>query len=494
MSRARHDRSAHCAGRTTRRTSIAVSLCVACAGEAAALQQPAGQVGAARTPQVIARRLPLAPEAYPAAVREALLAGSVEPSLFADLPTVSTQGGSTSGTLSQLSLLVPHTGLTETYLFFEPVAPAVPAPLMVHFHAANVSAYDLVFFTDFLDEADARNWYVLAPYQLVSQTPVTNSYSALSSQAHVEEVMQWALASYSIDLDRIYAYGFSMGGGNALNYAARHLDRARGTFAALVNHTGTICLTDEYQNALTPEALRPVLEGLFGGTPATRRFEYLRSSVLDLDSASEIVLDGDYKAVNLAHVPMQSWFAIGDPQVQLVRQARRLDSLMSRVPRARHSLVEVPGRTHRWDTLDELLVCEWFAQQALELPRGGELRIDRSGKHLALELTVAATDRFARLFHDARPERFSLTRTTNLVEARLNAVEAGLDPTRVPFEVLLDTADGAPDRVVITGFTRAPGAVLRDGVVATQGFNHDSGTQVLTIEDTDGGTHLWSFQ
>lgn len=474
---------------------MVASLCLALGAEAAALQQVGGQTAPPRSPNVIARRLPLAPEAYPAAVRDALLAGRSEPSLFEDLPTVTTEGlGSTNGTLSQLSLLIPQTGLTETYLFFEPLTPASPAPLMVHFHAANVSAYDLVFFTDFLDEADARHWYVLAPYQLVPQAPVTNSYSALPSQFHVEEVMAWALAHYAIDLDRIYGYGFSMGGGNALNYAARHLDRARGAFAALVNHTGTICLTDEYRNALSPGTLRPVLEALFGGTPETHRFEYLRSSVLDLDAASEFVLDGDHNVVNLAHVPMQSWFSTGDPQVQLVRQARRLDQLLALVPRANHSVVAVPGSVHRWDTLDEFLVCEWFAMQSLAQPRGGELRVDRSGKYLALELTVAATDRFARLFHDALPGRFSLTRTANLVEARMDAAEAGLDPTRVPFEVLVDTADGAPDRVVITGFTRAPGAVLRDGVLATQGFHYDAGLQVLTIEDPDGGTHLWSLQ
>jgi dienelactone hydrolase len=472
-----------------------VLLGVALAAEGAASPQVPPRADTQRTPTVVARRLPLAPGAYPPAVRAALLAGEVDERLFEDLPTVTAQaGGATNGTLSQLTLLIPQTGITETYLFFEPLTPAPPAPLMVHFHAAGVSAYDLVFFTDFLAEADTRHWYVLAPYQLVPQAPVTNSYSALPSQFHVEEVMAWALANHAIDLDRIYGYGFSMGGGNALNYAARHLDRARGTFAALVNHTGTLCLTDEYQNALSPLTLRPVLEALFGGPPTTHRFEYLRSSVLDLDLASNVVLDGDHTAVNLAHVPMQSWFATGDPQVQLVRQARRFDELMGRVPSAAHSVVEVPGTQHLWDTLDEFLVCEWFATQSLALSRGGELRIDRSGKFLALELTVAATDRFARLFHDARPERFSLTRTTNLVEARLDAVEAGLDPTRVPFEVLVDTADGAPDRVVITGFTRAPGAVLRDGVAATQGFNYDGGTQVLTVEDPDGGTHLWSFQ
>jgi pimeloyl-ACP methyl ester carboxylesterase len=491
MARARIERLDFRASRTPGRATIGALLCLAVAAEAPARPQ----AGAQRTPTVIARRLPLARGAYPPAVREALLAGEVEQSLFEDLPTVTTQaGGATNGTLSQLSLLIPQTGLTETYLFFEPLAPASPAPLMVHFHAASVSAYDLVFFTDFLDEADARNWYVLAPYQLVPQPPVTNSYSALPSQFHVEEVLAWALAGHAIDLDRIYGYGFSMGGGNALNYAARHLDRARGTFAALVNHTGTLCLTDEYRNALSPQTLRPVLEALFGGTPTTNHFEYVRSSVLDLDTASDIVLDGDHTAVNLAHVPMQSWFATGDPQAHLVRQARRFDELMSRVPSASHSIVAVAGNEHRWETLDEFLVCEWFATQSLTLPRGGELRIDRSGKYLALELTVAATDRFTRLFHDARPERFSLTRTSNLVEARLDAVEAGLDPTRVPFEVLVDTADGVPDRVVITGFTRTPGSVLRDGVATAQGFSYDGGTQVLTVEDPDGGTHLWSFQ
>lgn len=307
--------------------------------------------------------------------------------------------------------------------------------------------------------------------------------------------MDWVLATYpAIDRDRIYGYGFSMGGGNALNYAARHLDRETGTFAALVNHTGTVCLPDEYRNAVTPAAVQPVMEVLFGGTPAARPFEYLRSSVLDLDAASALSLGGDHVAVNLAHVPIQSWFAVGDPQAHLVRQARRLGELLDLVPGSAHTIVEVPGNLHRWDTLDEYLVCEWFAQRTLSVPSGGELRVDRSGRYHGLELTVGATDRFARLFFDMRADRLSLTRTENVVEVEMSAPAIGLDPASLPFEVLVETADGTPDRIVIRDFTRAPTTVLRNGVTVLQGFTYDGGQQILTLEGPDGGTHLWSVQ
>jgi len=455
-----------------------------------------------RQPEVVLRRQPLDPEAYPAPLREALLGlGAGRPSglraaLQGQLGGGQLGGGDgvTLGSLDLLTLFIPQTGITESYLFYEPFTPTPPTPLLVHFHAANVSAYDLVFFTDFLDEAEARQWYVLAPFQLVPTAPVTNSYSSLPSQFHVEEVLLWALGAHpNIDLDRIYGYGFSMGGGNALNFAARHLDRARGTFAALVNHTGTLCLTDEYINALSPSVVQPVLEARFGGTPATARYSYQRSSVLDLDNSSELVLGGAHVGVNLAHVPLQSWVAVDDPQAHLVRQARRFYELMALVPGARHELFERPGNSHRWDTLDEFLVCEWFAAQSLTVPRRGELRVDRSAKFHALEVTVASTERLARLFHDARAERFSLTQTDNVVEVRVNAAEGGLDPARVPFEVLVDSAAGAPARVVITGFTRTPAGVTRDGASTTTGFVYDAGSQTLTVEESAAGTHLYRF-
>lgn len=441
-------------------------------------------------------RQPLDRRSYPAALREALLGLGADLTVLDAVGAASAAGGGAldGGTLDLLTLPIPQTGLQESYLFFTPPAPVAPTPLLVHFHAAGTSAYDLVFFTDFLAEAEARNWYVLAPFQIVSQSPATSSYSTLPSQFHVDEVLAWAIANHTLDLDRIYGYGFSMGGGNALNYAARHLERARGTFAALANHTGTLSLPDEYRNARSPKVLRPILEGLFGGSPTARPFEYLRSSVLDLDEDGRLVLGGDHVAVNLAHVPIQSWFATGDPQAHLVAQARRLDELFGLLPGTNHTLVPVNGDQHVWDTLDEVAVCNWFATHSLALPRGGELRVDRSAKFLHFDLTVAATDRFAHLFHDARPERLSVTETENLVEVRTAAAEAGLDPAQVPFELLIDAAAGAPPRVVITGFTRAPSAARRDGDVAVTGWAYDALNQVLTIDELDGATHLWRFE
>lgn len=446
-------------------------------------------------PQVILSNQPLSAAAYAPRVRDALLAFDGDPRSLEGVPlTTVHSAGVTSGSLQLMTIPISQTGLVESYLIFEPLTPTLPAPLLVHFHAGNVSAYDLVFFTEFLAEADARNWYVVAPFQLVAQPPTTNSYSSIPSQYHVEAVIEWALGTYTIDRDRIYGYGFSMGGGNALNYAARHLDRARGTFAALVNHTGTLSLPDEYANALSPNAVRPVLEGHFGGIPSARRFEYLRSSVLELDATSQVAWGGYHAIVNLAHAPMQSWFATLDPQAHLVAQARRLDELLALVPGAQHTLVPVVSSAHRWDTLDETIICDWFAAHSLTFPIGGELLVDKSGRYLAFDLTVAATDRFTHLFHDARPTRFSLTETSNLVELVVHAPDVGLVPLSVPFEVLVDTADGAPDRVVITGFDRAPGTVERDGVATATWWSYDGPTQTLVIEDPDGETHLWSIR
>jgi len=451
------------------------------------------QVSAQQEPEVVLRRQPIRGGLYGPELRQALLDLGGDLSGLDGLPLTSSSNLGGSGSLDLMTLFIPATGITETYLFYTPPAPPTPAPLLVHFHQASTSAYDLVVLTTFLDEAEARNWYVIAPFQLVP-TYGTNHFSSVNSQLHVDAVINWALANHAIDLDRIYGYGFSMGGGAALNYAARHLDRERGTFAALVNHTGTLSLVDEYERALSPAILRPILVGLFGGTPTQRRFEYLRSSILDLQASGTLALRGEHTAVNLAHIPIQSWFATGDPQAHLVAQARQLDVLFSRLPGAKHQLVPVSGTQHTWATLDEQAICDWFDLQRLARVKGGELRLDRSGKYHSLNVTVGQIDRFAHLFHDARPERLSITRSVNVEEVRVAAAEAGLDPGRVPFEVLVNTTDGSPDRVLITGFTRAPGAVLRDGAPAVSGWTYNGGSQTLTVEAPDGRTHLWSVQ
>jgi len=59
------------------------------------------------------------------------------------------------------------------------------------------------------------------------------NFGAPLPQDQQQQVIDWVLAHYPIDRDRIYGIGFSMGGGGVASYAARHLDRTGAMFAAM---------------------------------------------------------------------------------------------------------------------------------------------------------------------------------------------------------------------------------------------------------------------
>ena len=195
------------------------------------------------------------------------------------------------GTAYVLRLFVPATGTDELFTLYVPSSPSGQArPMIVGFHGFGVSHLDFSYYnTEFLAEAAARDWFVLAPIQI---NPVLNtgdiSFGSAESQLNVEYVLNYVLDEWPIDLDRIYGIGFSMGGGNALSYAARHRDRETGAFAAVVNHTGAVSPSDVLEPR-TRDSNAP-LEATFGGPPP--RFEYQRAASIDLSLTDGSLLPG----------------------------------------------------------------------------------------------------------------------------------------------------------------------------------------------------------
>ncbi|MDB4724743.1 hypothetical protein OAF85_01080 [Planctomycetota bacterium] len=79
------------------------------------------------------------------------------------------------GTAYVLKLFVPQTGNEELFTLHVPDSPAGQArPLLVGFHSYGVSHLDFSYYnTSFLSEADARDWFVLAPIQINPLVPRT---------------------------------------------------------------------------------------------------------------------------------------------------------------------------------------------------------------------------------------------------------------------------------------------------------------------------------
>ena len=115
----------------------------------------------------------------------------------------------------------------------------------------------------------------------------------------------------SVDRERIYGVGFSMGGGWMTTFASRHVDPSGAMFAALVNHTGSVALRHSYN--VSPGG-RALFDYIFGGAPADVPFRYQRCSTVNIEpSTLELMPDTSISTMSSA--------AGGGPGVEIAGMA-----------------------------------------------------------------------------------------------------------------------------------------------------------------------------
>lgn len=409
----------------------------------------------------------------------------------------------TNGTIWYIQTVVFGANQTQgQFMLFAPDSPAGQArPMLTCFHGARTSQFDILVNTSFLLEAGQRDWFLLAPYQAPFVDPTLDdglSYASVASQEHVEAAVSFVLEnpSFTVDLDRIYAVGFSMGGGNALSYAARHRDRERGAFAAVVNHTGTVALSHVYESE---PLVRAQMELLFGGTPTQAPFAYQRSSLVELDAAGALVQGGRHMASNLLDVPIRTYYGQSDQVGYLVQQSVELDAYMQAQPGSDHELIVVPSNCtpqqagHCWGTLDEREACDWLGTKALDSSStDGRFLVDRNARWGPFEVEPALVNQFSGFrFNVDSPSNVILIRETeNTLRVGFDPEERGLDPN-APLEVHTGSVDGTGDRIVLDGYPSEPTTVLRNGVQILQPFcGTFPGASTWCFDDTTGTLEL----
>ncbi len=156
---------------------------------------------------------------------------------------------------------------------FDPLSPAVP--LVLHLHGGGGTGE---IPTAMRGELDARGWIALAPdgreWNLANQgCPWPNSAAYVDSpdpdvspgERDILDALDWALANYPIDADRIYLTGFSFGGRGAYTIGLRNPDR----FAASGALAPTVDMYEIFVRRPDPTACK---EGITGGAPAADPF------------------------------------------------------------------------------------------------------------------------------------------------------------------------------------------------------------------------------
>ncbi|MFT5287222.1 MAG: hypothetical protein ACI8TQ_003403 [Planctomycetota bacterium] len=389
-------------------------------------------------------------------------------------------------------------------VFFIQVPPALseeqPSPLLVGFHKFGSSPLDVPTNTSLEQECFDRNWFLLCPLGASQK-----SFSSIPSQLNTELVIELIVERYKpfIDTKRIYGVGFSMGGGNAVNYAARHLDPSRPMFAAIINHTGPASLRNGYEEK---PADQPIMETWFGGTPDQNPFEYARSSVLEILDHTPPSMGGgpgpgpgggftppaileivakDSLLGNLSHVPIYLVRAKLDPMTFINDQLDAQGRYMSLYGYP-HIYKKIGGTTqHVWSTLNEKLTLNWLSQFSLELPISARTMADRDDTYFYFDIEQSQTGAFTRFDWriDSVTNTLLLDKTQNLERLSFDLDSTGFSADG-PLRIRMTIADGTEDTVRVFGYDVEPLEVLRDGH-AVDTWSFDEQTKALLIHEYD---------
>jgi len=385
--------------------------------------------------------------------------------------------------------LVTGTGVLERVQVQETAAEG-PRPLLVVFHKFGVSELDAPVNTSYFEEARRRKWHVVAPRSWGGI-----HFSSEKSQIHTRRVLDWATANLSVDPSRIYAVGFSMGGGAALNYAARHLDPAEPRFAAVASLSALLSHEHAYANEIQPT--RDAYDDIFGDGSLDSADAWLmqRSSLFSFDALTQQVIPGTDLARNLAHTNVYLFGASGDIPYLIPQHSVMVSELagLSFVTGTHQSQVVNFGG-HSWDLVDERLVCDWLRQFQLTTPTSGDTLADHDGAYFHFDVRQDTAGAFSPFTWqiDALNNTVSISNTENVQSLTLHTSAAGLSNTTSLF-VSVSAADGLADKVVLRDWPTPPTRVLRDTLVVAN-WSHDAQTGELTFTETDAAPHLWEVQ
>lgn len=396
----------------------------------------------------------------------------------------------------KISAAYTGTGWAERFYFSEPIPkPTTPRPLLVFNHRFGKTNLDIAVSTSYLDEAAARGWYVLAPIAASNK-----HFLSEPAQLNTEFVLDWISnnPAYTIDMNRVYGIGFSMGGGMVVNYAARHVDPSRPMYAAIVNHTGDISLKHVYDNE-NPQG-QFVLDFWFGdGTPMSADpVEMQRKSAIDFDPvAGQFLTDADMVR-NIIYLPLKMVRASDDLIDYLEIQTDQLDSHLQTkygyVNGTSHYQYDIiPFNGHDWSMLDEVQALDFLSQHTLQLPTSGQVLADRNAKWFYFTTTLGDVDENGAFTWsvDGLGNTISLTDTANLSALTVDTQTSGLD-SMAPLTL---TVGALPGEMKTDIFLRnydvtVPTQVLLDGQPTTSWQIVEG---LLRLGAPDSATHTWQI-
>ena len=240
-------------------------------------------------------------------------------------------------------------------------------PLLVAFHqwGGNENSN---YYTQFDEEANNRDWIMLSPYG-----GSANNYNHQDAQAMVENEILWMIDNFSIDSNKIYMVGGSMGGAAGAIYANNHLDPTKPMVAATASASGIL---DCERRAIEMDGNNSMIEW-FGGNWDEVPFEYHRNSAVYFSDSTQSM------HYNLQHTPLYLDFGETEPHRT---HAEDLYSLLLEYNQSLWIDTEPTG-SHGYSVIDENHACDWLEQFELaDNPNTVNVNLDEPSRAYWLEV------------------------------------------------------------------------------------------------------------
>ena len=410
-----------------------------------------------------------------------------------------------NGTVTEYHLLFTSTGIPESVVVGEPsgASASQPAPALILFHSYYEDPTALETRTSFFDEAMARGWFVIAPLG----ANIAN-FGIDYAQQNTEDALEFVWANFGsfIDQERVYGVGFSMGGGWASSYAARHVGLGDIRMAAQLIHTGTLSLTDLSHRSRHRPLFLPAGSGvvrqadfdspvLFGpDIDPERAFRMRRSSSLHVDWTDTGFesfwipslpnpdnINGDQSlAWNLRHTYQAFTWATDDKSAPLGVLATQTEitrdflvGTVGQVPAAPLTPCLVPQpapsacpENHCWGFLCEDEVLDWLAMhtlQPIDPTVTQELRMDADRQWHAFLVERTGPLALARMRYAADPatQELQIEDLFKVASLEFQPADLGLNSAPAPGEDLLvrthaASIGGALPELRLTGLGSQP--------------------------------------
>ena len=325
--------------------------------------------------------------------------------------------------------------------------------------------------------------------------PIVGTYAGPELHLRVTTVIDEMMNQYNINPNKIYTLGYSMGGIDAVNYAARHVDPEGHMIAAAWSWSGTLCAEDSSPSCIllppcppdplsyiAASAVQTINCGCPGGTP---NFSFVVNESLGWNM-EHIWLTTTEATSDICHVTCPSL----PMQVLTFNWAKK----------NHHTHLANYGATHNDpSSFDPVQICDFFRGKSVSLPSSATLTVAVEDVRYfyfdVLRRDPAFTGVFGWSFAGRQLDITDLNNLSSLTMDVDGGVDCPLDSINdITINVTPDPLDLLGTDIVLDHFDNGPGTtVWVNGSLATAGTHYawTSSTSLILFGQLDATFTNW---